>query len=358
MNIIFTSDLSGLGGGEVSLLYIMEEMIFQGNRVGLICRYDGELVNRAKQIGATVWVCNYKRNFFDLIKLITKLKKHFHMDVIHSNELTSAIVFGFLSKLFSYKNVSTCHGQWYTISKIKRILINKYIGHIYCVSKAVKNNLERQKINNLSISYLGVPPEKFKISSEKKELMKNNLNLSDEFVILTIARYQEIKGQLKGVRAIESLIKKGYNIKYYLIGDNVFHNELDEKYKQEVLDYIHHNNLTKKIIPLGERNDIPELLSIADLVLITSDNESFGVVAIEALSANRVILSTPCDGIKEILDGDKDMISSENNSNSLENIIERYLADESLREKIKHKIPKYAGKFQVKTVVQNYCMHY
>lgn len=358
MNIVFTSDLSGLGGGEVSLLYIMEELISQGNQVSLICRYDGELVKRAQELGVNVHVCNFKRRFLKLIKLLNTINKESNIDIVHSNELTTSILFGVFSFMFSYKNVTTCHGQWYKLSILKKKLINKYISHIYCVSNAVKLNLEKQSIKNISVSYLGVPTQKFLSNNNDKTNLKTELGLKDEIVILTIARYQKIKGQLKGVEAIQKLINSGLNIRYLLIGDNVFNNPEDEKYKQEVLNYIDKNKLGEHINILGERRDIPDLLSIADIVLITSDNESFGVVAIESLASDRVVLSTPCDGVKEILCEDENMISKENTSDSLSLLIKNYIINEELQKNVKVKMKEYFKRFDVKTVVEHYMKFY
>ena len=357
MNIVFTSDLAGLGGGEVGLLYVMEELIKNNHNVSLICRLDGELVRRAKELGVTVYICDFKRNLLKLLKTLEKINKKEKINIVHNNELTTAIIFGILGVVYSYKNVTTCHGQWYELSEIKKKLINKYVKHIYCVSNSVKENLEKQSIKNLSISYLGVPTEKFN-KTNKNSKLKKELMINDEIVILTIARYQKIKGQLKGVKAIEKLVKQGFNIRYLLIGDNVFKNSKDEQYKQKVLNYIKNNKLDKYINVLGERSDIPELLSIADIALITSDNESFGVVAIESLAANCVVLSTPCDGIKEILQNDKDMICSSNDSESLTILISNYLTDEEKRKNIKRKIKKYFEKFDIKKVVDHYLQYY
>lgn len=357
MKIVFTSDLAGLGGGEVSLLYIMEELIKRKHQIYLICRYDGELVKRAEELGVIVYICNFKKEFLKLIKILNIINKNNKIDIIHNNELTTAILFGILRFKYSYKNVTTCHGQWYKLSKIKKKLINKYVKHIYCVSNSVKENLSNQSINNLSISYLGVPTNKFDRKIEDNKL-KKELGINNEIIILTIARYQKIKGQLKGVKAIEKLVKDGFNIKYLLIGDNVFNNEEDEKYKKEVLDYISKNNLNKYIKVLGERRDIPELLSIADIVLITSDNESFGVVAIEALAANRVVLSTPCDGVEEILQNDENMICVNNDYQSLSKMIRTYLTNIELQNNIKKQIKKYFKKFDIKEVVEHYLQFY
>ncbi len=71
----------------------------------------------------------------------------------------------------------------------------------------------------------------------------------------------------------------------------------DEDYYNRVKKYIHDNSLDKNIILLGERQDIPSILKEIDCLVIPSDNESFGMIAVEALAAGTPVLSTPNDGL-------------------------------------------------------------
>ena len=56
---------------------------------------------------------------------------------------------------------------------------------------------------------------------------------------------------------------------------------------------------------MGERDDIPSVLKEIDYLVIPSDNESFGMIAIEALAAGTMVISTPNDGVSEILSYDE-----------------------------------------------------
>jgi len=53
---------------------------------------------------------------------------------------------------------------------------------------------------------------------------------------------------------------------------------------------------------LGQRNDIPELLSISDLVVIPSESEGLGMSAIESLAAGRPIVAFAVGGLVEVVD--------------------------------------------------------
>ena len=362
MNILFTSDLSGMGGGETSLLHIMKYLNQAEHNVILLCRTEGNLTKYTRESGITTYVIDYKSKKEMISREIVDIIKRHEIGIIHSNELSSAILFGIENWIYHLKiqNVCTCHGQWYKLSNIRKSAIRKLVDHIFCVSKAVENNLNNQGIVNTSVSYLGVPDQIYsknnRFSAEKKAELYN-CNESD-FVIITIGRFQVIKGQLKGVQAIEQSLNTHPNINYYLIGDTIFGDQKDYEYKEEVINYINNHRLSEHIHLMGERRDIPKLLSTCDLVMITSDNESFGMVAIEAIESGCPIISTPCDGPKEIFGGDGDILTEENTVLSLTHSICKYCEDEEYRKRILNKIGLLAGKFSIGTVVNHYKKYY
>ncbi len=357
MNILYVSDLSGMGGGEVSLLYLMDN-ISEKNKVELLCRVPGTLVNECNRKSIKTFCYDFKKNLIKSLINFKKIINEEEINVVHSNELTTAILHGILLCIIGKKNVlnvCTCHGQWYQLSKIKKILIKRYIKHIFCVSCAVENNLNKQGINNTSVSYLGVPAKKFNVDRKNVQELKEELGIKEkDIVVCTIARFQKIKGQLKGIKAIKELHKEYPDINYFLVGGNVFGSEKDLKYLEEVKKYIEQNQMQKYVHLLGERKDIPEILSAMDYLMITSDNESFGMVAIEAIAASTLIVSTPCDGIKEILDNNSDMISDTNDSEGLFKTLHNILEREDVKIRAKAKIIELQGEFSVETVSNKY----
>ena len=241
MNILYVSDLSGMGGGEVSLLYLMDN-ISEKNKVELLCRVPGTLVNECNRKSIKTFCYDFKKNLIKSLINFKKIINEEEINVVHSNELTTAILHGIFLCIIGKKNVlnvCTCHGQWYQLSKIKKILIKRYIKHIFCVSCAVENNLNKQGINNTSVSYLGVPAKKFNVDRKNVQELKEELGIKEkDIVVCTIARFQKIKGQLKGIKAIKELHKEYPDINYFLVGGNVFGSEKDLKSDAKICSFI------------------------------------------------------------------------------------------------------------------------
>jgi glycosyltransferase involved in cell wall biosynthesis len=71
-----------------------------------------------------------------------------------------------------------------------------------------------------------------------------------------------------------------------------------DRYKTE--EQCRNENLCDSVIFLGKQENISELLSIADIALIPSESESFGLVALESLACGTPCVSTNAGGLPEV----------------------------------------------------------
>ncbi len=64
----------------------------------------------------------------------------------------------------------------------------------------------------------------------------------------------------------------------------------------------HRYGIEKKVHFLGKRDNIEELIGCADLLLLPSDNESFGLVALEAMACEVPVVVSNVGGLPEVVD--------------------------------------------------------
>ena len=324
MNILFTSDLSGMGGGETSLVNL-SAVLKKDNNISVLCNTNGRLNDILKSNGIQVYELNYrdKKKLIKNLLFIRKLAKNKNIQIIHSNDPLTSIIMHYAVIGLKVKTFWTCHGQWYNFKGLKKLLIKKSNCHIFCVSTKVKESLDGMGVNNTSVAYLRIPLERYE--NAKPTNLKNELNIPlSNKLIACIGRFQPIKGQLKLVEALNSLIQGGANVTCLLVGGCVFGAEEDKDYYNRVKKYVYDNELERNVIFLGERQDIPAILKEIDCLVIPSDNESFGMIAVEALAAGTPVLSTPNDGVSEILNYDKRFIAATNDAVGLHLLINSY----------------------------------
>ena len=91
MKLLFTSDLTGMGGGETGLVYLIEELR-KSHICMVICGSKGPLVERLRKVGVDVVVIDYK-NKTKLLGSLAKLKSEvvrFSPDFIFNNDPMTA----------------------------------------------------------------------------------------------------------------------------------------------------------------------------------------------------------------------------------------------------------------------------
>lgn len=85
----------------------------------------------------------------------------------------------------------------------------------------------------------------------------------------------------------------------------------------------------------GFREDLPSIIRAADLVVLPSVAEAFGLVAVETLYLGTPVISTTAGGIPEIVDDGVDgLLVAPGDSEALRRAVERVLTDSALRERL------------------------
>ena len=351
MRFLFTSDLTGMGGGETGLVYLIGELC-RSHKCMAICGSDGPLVERLYQVGADVVVIDYKKKGklpWNLVKLKSTIVR-FSPDFIFNNDPMTACLVHAAAPAFD--NNWICHGQWYKFDKLRKSLLKRGVRRVLCVSNASKDNLLKQGFDNCSTVYLGVPAALF--VNAKAANIREELGIStSSLLVATVARFQSIKGQLKGVKAVELALKRGMDVTYLLIGGSVFGSASDDDYEQIVKDYVRDNGLDSNILFLGERQDVPSILKDVDVLIVPSDNESFGVAAVEAICSGVALLSTPNDGVSEIVEGNPIYLSRANSAEGLTDLLMKY-KDRNFLSASKAGLEPYRKKFDIATVADSY----
>lgn len=116
-----------------------------------------------------------------------------------------------------------------------------------------------------------------------------------EKILVHISNFRKVK-RVQDVIQIFSIISKKVKSKLLLIGDG------PERKNME--DLCRSLNLCDEIRFLGKQEAVEELLAIADLFILPSENESFGLAALEAMACEVPVISSNAGGIPEVnIDG-------------------------------------------------------
>lgn len=76
----------------------------------------------------------------------------------------------------------------------------------------------------------------------------------------------------------------------------------DGKHRRQVERAVRESGARERILMLGYRDDVAEILRTSDCVVIPSRNEPFGLIALEALEAGRPVVAARSGALPEVLD--------------------------------------------------------
>lgn len=156
--------------------------------------------------------------------------------------------------------------------------------------------------------YNGINLEKFNLKTSETLKIKTELMLDEnQSLILAVGRFHEAKDYPNLINAFAKLIKNTENDKkpkLAIAGDG--------ELKSQILNKIADLSLQDHVILLGRRDDIPDLLSAADIFVLSSSFEGFGLVVAEAMACECYVIATDCGGVKEVMGGYGTLVPPQN----------------------------------------------
>ncbi|HVB12293.1 MAG TPA: glycosyltransferase family 4 protein [Nitrososphaerales archaeon] len=164
-------------------------------------------------------------------------------------------------------------------------------------SKSMQNDTVKEfgvPEDKIWIIPIGVDPEKFRRCHPDRDLVraKYGANKGDK-LILFVGRLTQQKGCEYLIRAIPQ-ISKQFNTKLIVVGDGSYREELESIAKASDDHKIRFTGFLPD-------NELTELFVCADLMVIPSVYEPFGVVALEAMAAGLPVVASNVDGLGEIV---------------------------------------------------------
>lgn len=190
---------------------------------------------------------------------------------------------------------------------------------------AVSNENKRLIIKNYpeakpEIIYAGYDPKVFNIREYDKEeiLNKNNISYSGQKIILFAGRLSYLKGVDILLKASKQYEKE--DVITVIAGNGALRKELKDLAKQ--LD-------VKNVYFVGHKsqNKLRELYNIADVFVMPSRMEAFGLVAIEAIACGTPVICSNSGGMKEYINSKIGKIVENENVDELARTIKTTLKD-------------------------------
>lgn len=175
---------------------------------------------------------------------------------------------------------------------------------------------------------------------------RKNFVENDEKLIIHVSNLRKVK-RINDVMSIFNLIQKEVKSKLLIVGEG------PETETIEHLTKVY--QLEDKVKTFGKILDVHSILSIADLFLLPSEQESFGLAALEAMACGIPVISSNAGGIIEVnKDGYSGFVSSVGDVQSMAWNAIKLLKDENLLSLFKEQAEQQALLFDNSLVIPIY----
>lgn len=353
MKIALVNHNLGSGGAEKLIHDMAIEMKNKGEDVSvvLLTSKNGVYDNSLLEKGIKVIHLSDKWDIYNPINIIKLIKKLREYDIVHTHiysaQLWTAFASYFLPKKIKYittehNTTNSRRGKWY-FKLLDKWMYQRYDSIVTItqeVQECLTNWIGESKLFKMEIVKNGIFLENYSNASPlKRELLK--LTDSNK-VIVMIARFDKQKDHKTIVNAMQYLDS---NYKLLLIGKGELENEIKIQVKKLSLD--------EKIDFLGYRKDIPEILKMADVCVLSSHYEGLPISALEAMASGIPFVATKAPGLKDLVVGAGEVFEPEN-SLELSEIIKKICTDDGYRLEISKKCMARAKEYDIKETVKEY----
>ena len=167
-----------------------------------------------------------------------------------------------------------------------------------------------------------------------------------EKILMHASNFRKIK-RVTDVVEIFAKVKKEVPSKLLFVGDG------PERLAAETL--CRELNLCDDMRFVGKQEQMEEILAIADLFLLTSEYESFGLAALEAMASGVPVISTNAGGLPEInIHGSTGYLDMVGDTNAMAEHAIGLLRDEQKLKQFKEQALLQAAKFDISNIVPKY----
>lgn len=300
---------------------------------------------------------------FDILLVIFRLysltARH-KVDIIHAHLVESSILGVLIGKLLRIPVIVSVHNtyilplerlspfrNWLRLAFIKTAF--RLADILIAVGKDVKKSLETLIGKEKSVLTIinGVDYEEFAKHKDTVDIRKKLEIPKKNNVITFVGRLAPEKGLIYLIRAASQLIKTFPYLQVLMVGEGPLLQDLTKEVEKM--------GLSNNVRFLGQRFDIPEILSISDVFVLPSLFEAIPLVVLEAMASKIPTVATNIPGTRELItDGKEGFLVQPENISQLAKQIDKLLSTPDLANSMgKNAREKVKKLFTSKQMVQN-----
>ena len=240
---------------------------------------DNETAKYFQDHGARIFILPSPKNPFKFLKEAYSFFKAARYNIIHSHITHLNLIFYLLAKMFGVKHIiQHAHGTKWSDRKLNGW--RNYL-MLHAVWPLITHKLACSQLagefwykKNFTVINNGIDVEKFSFNPNIRQEKRKKLGLENNFVVATIGRFNLQKNHKFLIEIFTTLAKKDKTAKLVLVGSG----PLEKDIKALSIS----KKIQDKVIFLGNRKDVSDLLQAFDVLCMPSFYEGLPVAGVEA----------------------------------------------------------------------------
>ena len=163
-----------------------------------------------------------------------------------------------------------------------------------------------------------------------REAVRAALGAGPETVLIAhIARMEPGKGH---TLLLDALSRLRHRPEWKLLEIGGAQRSSEQQYLDEVKRHIQRLNLEDRVVLLGQRSDVPDIVAAADVYCHPNDSpEGFGIAVVDALNAGLPVVVTALGGVKEIVDSTCGLVVPPGDADALASALDTLVSNKTTR---------------------------
>lgn len=317
-NVLLFSRSTQHGGTENVMLQICKILLPVVNKV-IVCSSDGfriELLRKIEVKHYTIPDIEEKSPeiIMEVLGAVSSIICNERITIIHTHHRMAAFYAALLSIKYRFCFINTSHNTFSNKRLLTKIAYKK-ANLIACGEMVKKNLVNVYRLNEKKITVIHNAVEPFMDEIVEDKLLVN-LRKQGYILVANVGRLSEQKGMEYFIQSYPYVKTINDNVKYIIVGDG------ENRKKLEIM--VKEINAENDFYFLGYRNDIRNVMSQVDFIVLSSLWEGLPLTPIEAFSVRKTVIGTAVDGTVEVIEDTNNgyLIEPRNSKKIAEKVIE------------------------------------
>ena len=184
------------------------------------------------------------------------------------------------------------------------------------------------------------------------ESLRQSLSKDGEPLLAHVSNFRPVKRPVDCVEILYRVLQKGIKTRLVMVGDGS--ERTNAEHRARCLGIYEHCSF------VGKQPRIVDYLSVSDVLLLPSEQESFGLAALEAMACEVPVIASRVGGIPEVItDGETGYLSEVGNVEKMADDAARLLKDQKLRVEMGKRARESAiSRYRTDVVIPQYIKFY